>query len=143
MRLADEDDVCEAVQETIVKAYLSLNNLKKTKYFKTWIIKILINECNYLYKSKYRLCFEKYEENTVISGKNDGIDKKISELDFNILLNNLNYNERICITLFYLEELTTKQISKILEESENTIRTRISRARNKLKKIIEEESLYG
>lgn len=44
---------------------------------------------------------------------------------------------KIVLTLFYLEEFSTKEIAKILKEPETTIRTRLSRARNKLKKIIE------
>lgn len=44
---------------------------------------------------------------------------------------------KIVLTLFYLEEFSTKEIAKILKEPEATIRTRLSRARNKLKKIIE------
>ena len=41
------------------------------------------------------------------------------------------------MTLFYLEEFSTKEIAKILKEPEATIRTRLSRSRNKLKKVIE------
>lgn len=50
MRLNNEDDIKEAVQETIIKAYSSLKKLRNAKFFKTWIIRILINECNDIYK---------------------------------------------------------------------------------------------
>lgn len=139
-RLSSEDDICDAVQETIVKAYIGIKNLRKAKYFKTWIIRILINECNSLYKSKNRLYLEEYDFDRI--GSSDEISNKNSELDFNSLIRNLNYDERIAVTLFYLEELTTKQISKILDEPESTIRNRISRARNKLKKFVDGGDLY-
>ena len=65
------------------------------------------------------------------------INAKIDNLDFFILIDNLNYSERIVMKLFYLEEFSTKEIAKILNEPEATIRTRLSRSRNKLKKFIE------
>ena len=43
-RLNNEEDIKEAVQETIIKSYSSIRKLKNSKFFKTWIIKILINE---------------------------------------------------------------------------------------------------
>ena len=52
MRLFSEDDINEAVQNTIVNSFISIKSLKNEKYFKTWIIRILINECNHIYKDK-------------------------------------------------------------------------------------------
>lgn len=45
-RLNNVEDVNDAIGETILKSYKHLHKLKHKKYFKTWIIKILINECN-------------------------------------------------------------------------------------------------
>lgn len=137
MRLSSEDDISEAVQNTIIKIYNSLSSLRNPKYFKTWSIRILINECNLIYKMKSKDKYEEYSENLSCEDNSGNITKTIDELDFNILIKGLNYDERIAIILFYLEDLTTKEISKILNQSENTIRTRISRARNKLKIYIE------
>lgn len=49
-RLKNIDDVNDAIQQTNLYAYKNLRQLKEDKYFKTWIIKILINECNKVYK---------------------------------------------------------------------------------------------
>ena len=136
-RLRNEDDIKEAVQETIVKSYSSIKKLRNNKFFKTWIIKILINECNNIYSKTKKNNFEEYNENTIKIESVNELNTKIDNLDFFILIDNLNYTERIVLTLFYLEEFSTKEISKILKEPEATIRTRLSRARNKLKKLIE------
>ena len=136
-RLRNEEDIKEAVQETIIKSYSSLKKLRNSKFFRTWIIRILINECNNVYKKNKKNNFEEYDESTVnIEGTNE-LKTKIDDLDFFILVDNLNYSERIVLTLFYLEEFSTKEIAKILKEPEATIRTRLSRSRNKLKKVIE------
>ena len=44
--LGNDDDVADAVQNTILTCFEKLNTLKKPRYFKTWMIRILINECN-------------------------------------------------------------------------------------------------
>ena len=51
----------------------------------------------------------------------------------------LEYEERIIITLYYLEKYTTKEIAKILHKNENTIKTKLSRGKKKIKRYLEEE----
>ena len=115
-RLRNEEDIKEAVQETIVKSYCSLKKLKNSKYFKTWIIKILINECNDIYNKTKKNNFEEYDENTIQTESTNELNTKVDNLDFFILIDSLNYTERIVLTLFYLEEFSTKEIAKILKE---------------------------
>ena len=43
--LADDHDCADAIQETIVKAFSKIGTLRNDKYAKTWLIRILINEC--------------------------------------------------------------------------------------------------
>lgn len=45
-RLNDENDIFDAIQETMISSYKSIKKLKDTKCFKSWLIKILINKCN-------------------------------------------------------------------------------------------------
>lgn len=136
MRFISEDDVNEVVQETIIAAYKNLHKLKKIEYFKTWIIRILINNCNKLYnrkKMQNKRFIEYSEENLCDYNNKDSSDIILDELDFKFLIKSLNYKERITLTLFYLEDLPTKDIGRILKEPESTIRNRISRAKVKLK----------
>lgn len=142
MRLECDDDINEAVQETIIQAFKSISKIKHPEYFKTWIIRILINNCNKVYKKikKHNLldiCEIEDKQST-----ND-IEKENNNLDFLILIKNLNYKERISLTLYYLENLTTKEISKIVREPESTIRNRNARAIQKLKKIYEKEDIIN
>ncbi len=134
MRLSCEDDINEAVQETIIQAFKSIKKVRYPEYFKTWIIRVLINNCNRVYKTLNRS--EEIEK--IKEEKNEyqlDEEQSISKLDFNILIKTLNYKERISLTLYYSENLTTKEISKILKEPESTIRNRISRAKIKLKNL--------
>lgn len=142
MRLFSEDDVNEAVQNTIVNSFISIKSLKNEKYFKTWIIKILINECNHIYKSKKEIIFEEYNEDSIKEISRDYISDSIHNIDFFELVKNLNYEEKMLITLFYSEDLSIKEISNIMDIPQSTVTTKLSRARNKLKKILEGGELY-
>lgn len=135
MRFKCDDDINEAVQETIIEAFKSINKLRNIEYFKTWIIKILINNCNKIYKQNRKNNLVDYENVVEIDNRNN-IENKINDLDFYILIDILNYEERIIITLYYLEEFTTKEISKILNKPEGTIKSKLSRAKVKIKKHI-------
>ena len=132
-RLSCEDDINEAVQQTIVQIFKSIKKLKEPKYFKTWTIKILINKCNKLYRKIQKNTFMEYDE-SIINLQISDENKIISNMDFFLLIKDLEYEERITCTLYYLERLTTKEISKILKEPESTTRNRKSRAVKKLQK---------
>ncbi len=140
-RFNSEDDICEVVQETIIAAFNNMKKLKKPEYFKTWIIKILINNCNKMYKKKRKKDLFEYDEKILEDtySKNE-YEIVIDKLDFEGLIKNLKYNERITLILYYMENLTTKEIGKLLKEPESTIRNRISRAKLKLKKELEKRS---
>lgn len=54
--LKNDEDTCDAIQETLISAYKNFENLNNIEYFNTWITRILINKCrdiirkNSLYK---------------------------------------------------------------------------------------------
>ena len=129
VRLNNNEDIFDAVQETMLSAFKSLHKLKDENYFKTWIIKILINKCNDIYKSK-KTNIVSLNDNIKTDDSNNYLD---DNLNFEFIINCLNYDERIAMTLYYLEEYTTKEISEILKTNENTIKTRIARAKTKIK----------
>lgn len=43
--LRDEQDIADALQNTILSCYENIQRLREPKYFKTWLMRILINEC--------------------------------------------------------------------------------------------------
>ena len=55
------------------------------------------------------------------------------------MLKILNYDEKIAVVLYYLEDYTTKDIAKVLKVSENTIKSRLRRAKLKMKENYERE----
>ena len=53
-RISNEEDIEDAIQETIIETYKSIKKLKSPDKFKKWIITILINKCNRIYRRKYK-----------------------------------------------------------------------------------------
>lgn len=138
-RLQNDDDISDVFQETVINAFKSIKKLKNTEYFKTWLIKILINKCNSLYKERKKrketLLEDLEVENNLLDNNIEAIN---DELSFNAIMKDLNYDERISLILYYSEGYTNKEISKILKINENTIKARISRAKMKIKKTLKD-----
>lgn len=130
-KLKDEDDIADAIQETILSCYKNLRKLRDNKLFKTWLIKILINECNKIYKKrkKQNVSYEEKEVENYFVLEDDSFDN----ISFDILIRNLNEEEKLILTLYYYSGYSTKEISKIIKINESTIRSKIARAKNKLR----------
>ena len=51
-RLRNEEDIADAIQETILSCYKNIHKLKHNELFSAWTIRILINKCNDIYKKR-------------------------------------------------------------------------------------------
>lgn len=138
-RLNDNYDINDAIQNTMIKAYKYINKLKDNTKFKSWIIKILINECNQIYKLKKKKTdlFNKLKDNPISNKEENTFNKINSKIDFELILNNLNYKEKIIITLFYNNEYSCGEISNVLGIKRNTVKSILKRAKEKIKKEYE------
>lgn len=125
-----DEDCADAIQETLLKAYKSLNTLKKPEFFNTWIIRILINECNQVLRFRKRTIVmgELPETNYPLTAH--GADHQTSDLQEAV--DRLNDTLRLVVHLFYYQDLSVKQIAEILEISEGAVRARLHRARGVL-----------
>lgn len=139
-RLNNHEDVNDALQQTVIYAYKNIKQLREPKYFKTWIIKILINECNKIYQQNYKklnIFTRLLNKNVEQESPYDDYTNINEKIDFENILNKLNYEERICIVLFYNSGYSALEIADILHSSENTIRSRIARAKAKIKNMLD------
>ena len=51
-----EEDVADVIQDTILDAFEHIRELKKPEYFRTWLVRILMNNCNRLYNQNKKNC---------------------------------------------------------------------------------------
>ena len=101
--------------------------MKNPEYFKTWMIRILINECNKIHRHYKN--FSRAEELPEVPGQ----DMSIEEFEFKEMLGMLDESYRIILVLYYVEGFRIADIASILNMNENTVKTRLVRASMQLK----------
>ena len=125
--LNNDDNAADAIQETILSCYEKLHTLKKQEYFKTWLIRILINKCNRIlqYYQRERLPGEIPETTRQ--------DQLLAEFEFKEMLNVVDEKYRLVLVFYYLEGFKIPEIAEILEMNKNTVKTRLVRAREQIR----------
>ena len=126
-----ESDIEDATQETIIKAYKKLVSLRSDLYFKTWLIKILVNECNYILRSNKKTV-------NLIETEPTSFDRQYEDFELFSVVQSLDTDLRIVTLLFYYEGLPQKDIAEVLELPVGTVSSRLSRSREKLRALITE-----
>lgn len=135
-RLINIEDIKDAIQETIMYAYINIKNIRDINKFNSWITKILINCCNKIYKQNdlKSFSYNQLEDNNFnFSIENDFFELE-NKLNFFNIIDFLSIDEKTLITMFYLDDYTTREISDILKINESTIRSRMANIRRKIKK---------
>ena len=131
-----EDDINEAVQQTVILVYKNINQLKNEKSFGAWMMKILVNQCKTIWKqnSNRNKKIVDLEENQEIP--------EVEKEDYSFVndaLNKLTDEYKEVSILYYYDGFSVKEISKILNIPQGTVKSRLSRARKKLEEIIRKE----
>lgn len=132
----NEHDALDIYQETVYKAYLNIDKLKDSSYFKTWITRILINNVNM--KNRHVNRFRDVEvEDYIGEIEYSSIEEKIDLYD---AIDVLEEKYKTPIILQYFQDLKISQISKIMDCNENTVKSYIRRGKKKLYDLLKEES---
>lgn len=130
--LRNEHDIADAIQDTVLACYEKLGTLKNTKYFRTWLIRILINKCNDILRERKHYGVSTEQE----PGRNC---RELEWCEWKELLLCLDEESREIVQLYYFDEFSTKEIGEILGMNKNTVSTRLDRARKRLKREIQWE----
>ncbi len=129
--LYSDEDCKDAIQEAIAKGFEKLDTLKKDKYAKTWLTRILINECYDIHRRNKDM--DDIEAHTYELGWEP--PDNYSELYEAIM--KLERDYRMTIVLYYIEGYRVKEIASMLDSTESAIKKRLARAREKLKDYLE------
>ncbi|HBA70320.1 MAG TPA: RNA polymerase subunit sigma [Lachnospiraceae bacterium] len=133
--LKNDEDCADAIQNAVLHAFEKLHTLRNERYFKTWLTRILINECNHIIRSrKEQIPYEDYYEAQSVTQQenNPEVFEAVMELEDNY---------RIPFVLFYVEGFSIKEICQILKLSQGTVKTRLYRGRKLLKERL--VGVYG
>jgi RNA polymerase sigma-70 factor (ECF subfamily) len=132
----------DIVQDVLITCYKEYENLDQIVSFKAWIFRVTINKCKDLLKSS--LLKKVISHSSLLRQTNSpdlspelALMKSGEEAYLAACVLNLPLKYREVVTLYYYEELSVEEISEVLKLNENTIKTRLSRARMKLKVLME------
>ena len=124
---ADRED---AVQETIRRAWEQRHRLREERYMQTWVIRILLNVCHSMQRRARRTTpVETLQEGTAAPSETPLLDALLS----------LEERFRLPLQLRYVEEYTVAEVARILRLPEGTVKSRLSRGREKLRALLKEE----
>ena len=127
--LHNEEDAADAIAETVMEAFAQLHTLRQPKYFKTWLTRALICNCYDILRQRRR--FVPLEDIPEPAGG----EPDDQALDVRESLAALAENDRLVLTLHYLDGLKVKEIAKVLGVKEGAVKSRLMRGRNRLQKI--------
>lgn len=129
--LRNPTDAEDAVGEAVLKAYAHLAQLKNPDRFKAWVMSILANETRTMMSRRSRVDLSddmnQYQEE--IPSGNKEVWHLVMELPREF---------RDTVILYYYDGFRTKEIADMLKISEGTVKSRLNRARTKLKAALEE-----
>lgn len=126
--LKNEKDCEDAVQTAILTAFEKLGTLKNEAYFKTWLVRILINTCHKRLRDSARqapLCAS-IPDNTLSA----------EAVEVRAAIENLPEKIRQAVVLYYVEQFSIKEIKQILHIPEGTVKSRLSKGRALLRQAL-------
>lgn len=140
-KIKDDALADDAVQETFISLYENVHRIKSESKLNSWLTKVLINKCNDLMRKNkiYNFVYD-YNEIDTYADRRDEFENLITHIDIYMIINKLNDEDKVIFLMYYSRNYTIKEISKILDTKENTIKTKISRVKKKIIKILEEEN---
>lgn len=128
------DDIA---QETFIKAYGAIRSFKGASRFGTWLYSIACREYANVLRRRSELPMN---EELPLLAADPGDDARLAEMrhDIQVGLRALSPAERTLIVLFYLEDKPIKDIMRITDMPEGTIKSYLSRAKTKMAKALNE-----
>lgn len=152
--LKDQDDINEVTQKVFISVYRSLNTLKNPMTFVDWIRTIARNESLAFLKSSYKK--HNVEWSSLSQSDEDGNESDYDPADENLsyqpqavmdadskheilkgFLDALPDNQRLCVSMYFFDDLSIKEIAEELSFPENTVKSNLRYAKIKLKDQIE------
>lgn len=131
--LSCDADAEDAVSEATLRAWQAFGRLRDEKALKGWLIKITVNCAHEHHRKTARLTYTDDLE-PLAGGAEDRHNFTLWDA-----VCALPEDYRVATVLFYYEDMTTAEIAKVLGVREGTVRSRLSRARSRLRTLLEEE----
>lgn len=128
----NEQDALDVIGEATYKAFNALDKLKEKQYMKSWFCRILINESNNILRKKKVTLYDTEFIETISQVTMDQDEL----MDLYRSLDRLPEKYKSIITLKYMNGMQISEIAKVLALNNNTVKTRLRRGVDRLKKLM-------
>jgi RNA polymerase sigma factor (sigma-70 family) len=140
------EDAEEVTQDAFVKAYTSLAGFKGESKFSTWLYKIVLNLSMSKVRRKKEAPLNIDDLNLHIEVDNEGARKRERSYYVEKAINSLPEDEAAIVTLFYMEDQSLDEISRIVNLSVTNTKVKLFRSRKKIAEMLKsvlKEDLYS
>lgn len=135
--MGNKEDAEDAYSETFLTYFKKERVFESEEHLKAWFIRVAINCCKtLLMKRNYP---EDIDELQI--AEDERPFSKDEVMDLRDAIGKLKQEYREAILLFYMEDMSVREIAAILDTNENVVKLRLSRGRKKLKEFLGEEEL--
>lgn len=131
--LHNDADAADVISETVLACFEKLNSLRQPQYFRTWLVRILIRKCQDMLRERKRSV--PLDEIALVGQDEPGH----ARVEFLALLDSLDEKYRTVLLLYYGEGFTVREIAQAMDLKEDTVKTRLRRARADFKMAYEAE----
>lgn len=132
--LVDKSEIEDCVQEVFLKVFANIDTFKFKSKIETWIYRIAIN---HIMSKNKKLDFKlEFNEKKLITVFQDKLELKELENNIDKALNSLNEIDKKVFILREMEGLSYKEISKVLNLNDGTVKSKLHYIKRKLRKIL-------
>lgn len=136
--LQNEEDCRDALQEAVAKAWASRRSLRNDAYFRTWLMRIVINECRNVQRHQMRVI-----PSEAVAAQADQRQSREEANDILAMVDALPEKQRVATVLHYVEGLPVAEVADVLRVPQSTVRGRLFEARKALKLELEGGEVRG
>jgi RNA polymerase sigma factor (sigma-70 family) len=140
--LGAREEARDAAQEVFLRAFKYLHRLDLQKPVEPWLIRITVNVCRDILRKRQhqRTTFVEVEAPEVMDESRDPYAELAEKQQLRMLqtaLNSLPEKERMAVVLRDVEGFSTADVAAILQSSDTTVRSQVSRGRLRIKEAID------
>jgi RNA polymerase sigma factor (sigma-70 family) len=126
--MRNEHDAKDALQDMYYQALKNIQKVKSPEYFKTWLVRIVINTCNQHKRKQKRIVLTNEMEHSVYTNE---------LFEMNDTIAKLSIEQQQLIHLKYFKDLKNSEIATIQKISEGTVKSRLHTTLKKLRTMLE------
>lgn len=131
--LQNQQDAEDAVGEAVLRAYENIGKLRSAEKFKAWIMQITANEARKIYNRRKRTFVSEHLEEFMPVFEDEHHELWDSVMKLDVVF-------RETVILFYYDQFSIREIGQMLKVKEGTVKSRLFRGKNQLRKLLAEQN---